>query len=121
MFRRHASHFTGIGLERERPARPSRRAPAASQIVEYPREPPISSTRHPGREATSAKRKRPVVGRDLPRALRGGQPAGTLVAVLGLEPREHCADAFVEHQSTSMSTLIIPPSSTRTGNVCTGA
>src|SRR3954453_17724171 len=58
---RQASIFFGSDSSESTPP-PRRRTPAVSQIVEYPREPPISSTSQSVCGATSEKRKRPVVG-----------------------------------------------------------
>ncbi len=57
--------------------------------------------------------------RDLPRALRGRQAALALLGVLRLEPREHGAHPFVQHQSGTST--FTHPSSTRTANVATGS
>src|SRR5207245_2420153 len=96
-----------IALEREHAAaevahaggEPDRRVPAAGADLEHLA---VGLGRDQGEE-------------ELPRRSFDGN--GWRSNLLGLEPREHRADAVVQHQVTS--TLIIP-SSTRTGKVSTG-
>src|SRR4051794_22327003 len=73
MLRRQASILRG-SCSRERTRPPRWRTPAASQIVEYPREPPISSTSQSACGATSEKRNLPVVGATWRLRSSGGSP-----------------------------------------------
>jgi hypothetical protein len=73
------------------------RAAAASHMVEYPFEPPISSTSHPAFRGDQREQQPPGLGPDGERALREGHFGGPVVVVLPLEAREHGADAVVEH------------------------
>ena len=71
---RHAAILrSSCSSETTRP--PRIRAAAASQIVEYPREPPISSTSQPAFGATSAKSSRPASGPTGSDRSEGGTPA----------------------------------------------
>src|SRR4051812_23471830 len=79
MLRRQASIFFGsASSESTRP--PRWRTPAVSQIVAYPREPPISSTSQSVCGATSEKRKRPVVGATARERADDGSPCSRSAA-----------------------------------------
>ena len=87
------------------------RAAAASQIVEYPREPPISSTSQPAFGATSANRRRPASGPTASERSASGTPESCSRGVLRLETLQHGADAVVEHGSRLAQRRMARPAS----------
>ena len=77
---------------------PRSRTAAPSQIVEYPREPPISSTSQPGLPRAEREQERAARRGDLKRTLAVRESCGLVALGLLLEPPQNGAHPVVEHQ-----------------------